>query len=376
MGRDDRPRLGLGMRILTYAVTPFVVAYLSVRAFVRLAGRLLGVAGSALRDGLGSLGRAVDLLIERAAAVVRAGLHWLALPFRWAGSLAIDLGWRVVVLVVALGGFSVDGLGLATEVLDPIFDRWVAVASVVIRQVASAIRAVARLAADVGARVVIVLKAIAHAVARPIRATMRIVGDVGARAIVILKAIAHELASAIRAVARALGATGRRVGVILGAIADAVVESSRSVLRATRSVVAMIGRALRPRILVIGRFIVESARVVGLAVTVVGYAVVLTSRRILRATVVVGRGLKAWIGHRVTPIIRAVARAVHMAAMAAIGATRRAATNLRASIRQARSAVRSSMSRAAYGVRAAVASARDTIRRAFPAGHGPTGPSR
>ena len=69
---DDR-QTGLGTRILTVVVAPFVAAYLGTRALVQLTVRLLGASGAAFVAALRAMGRGFVLLLGGVAGAIRIG---------------------------------------------------------------------------------------------------------------------------------------------------------------------------------------------------------------------------------------------------------------------------------------------------------------
>ena len=244
-------------------------------------------------------------------------LVWLMMPFV-AGFLSVR--WMARAMV--------HGLGRAMEALA---DAAVAVG----RGLATGVRAVGHVIAELGRRGAAILRAVGHALADVLRAVGHVLAELGRRLVVVLKAIAHQVARPIRAFGHILAEIGRRVAALLRTAGHASAQLLRAVghviaegfLLAGRGMVRLLV-ALRPVASLSGRTVgrlVARALVVlligVLAVCVPLYVAGVSARALVFAAVhaigTVTRAITAVLGPPLRLVARGLGAAFRMAAEAA-----------------------------------------------------------
>ena len=212
----ERRPAGLGTRVLTLLVAPFVAVYLAGETVVHLVGRLVPWTA----DVFGSVLRALR-------------------------RLGVRIAWRATALVVFLSDLLVEVPALLRYLIGPFFGRLVLAAKSAAHVVAAAFRAIWRVLAIVITRAVVVLRAAGHMAVSTLRAMARLVAAIAARFAVGLRAVLHQVATAIRAASRTMHAIVARAFAILRPAMRLALEALRTVGRSAAEAIVLAARLVR-----------------------------------------------------------------------------------------------------------------------------------
>jgi hypothetical protein len=266
---EPTPSTGLGMRVLTLIVAPFVLAYLLtkaaigaiptvIRSSLDVIGRglhgIAHVAVSLFEAAIGALravksaiaavfvralsaarafavwlvrpiGQVVSVareLTKRALVLLRAGTYQLLLPLRWAADMAVQLGRRASVLLRSAARATLGLLRMEAGVMGQVALRGLVIIRTAATAVGVGVRRLGSLGWELVKRAVVVLRAGAYQLLGPLRWAAALAGQLGTRLWVLLRVAARATLGLLRTAGGALREVGVRALVIVRAAASAV----------------------------------------------------------------------------------------------------------------------------------------------------------